>query len=159
MILSACGCEDYDDLLRVDVSTDNDDDGDNDNEDEDDETFENSRKNKKKKNSMDDNKNENPVLKLDVMLKKLHADPGTFSALTDSVKSFLVSLPNSSERTILGCYVADRYEKDGGKGEREGREGEKKGGREGVREGGRDNVHSVIHACTHTHMLICVIVH
>ena len=52
--------------------------------------------------------NENPILKMDVMLKKLHADPSTFSALTDSVKSFLLSLPNSSERTILGCYVAER---------------------------------------------------
>ena len=113
MILSACGCEDYDDLLRVDVSTDdddddNEDDDDDDNDDDADEIVENSKKNKNKKNSMDDNKNENPVLKIDVMLKKLHADPGTFSALTDSVKSFLVSLPNSSERTILGCYVADR---------------------------------------------------
>ena len=106
--MSACGCEDYDDLLRIDSSTDEDDDDDDD--DDNDETVENSIRNKNKKNkkSMNDDKNENPVLKIDVMLKKLHADPGTFSALTDSVKSFLVSLPNSSERTILGCYVADR---------------------------------------------------
>ena len=110
MILSACGCEDYDDLLRIDSSTNEDEDDDDD--DDDDETVEssikNKNKNKNKNKSMNDDKNENPVLKIDVMLKKLHADPGTFSALTDSVKSFLVSLPNSSERTILGCYVADR---------------------------------------------------
>ena len=61
-----------------------------------------------KMKSTGESSNENPVLKMDVMLKKLHADPGTFSALTDSVKSFLLSLPNSSERTILGCYVAER---------------------------------------------------
>ena len=101
--MSACGCEDYDDLLR----TDSEDEGkeDTDHEDDDDEGAGMS---EDKMKSTGESSNENPVLKMDVMLKKLHADPGTFSALTDSVKSFLLSLPNSSERTILGCYVAER---------------------------------------------------
>ena len=100
LILSACGCEDYDDLLRTETSTQIEDD------DDDGAQIENVIENKNK--NIAGNVNDNPILKIDVMLKKLHSDPGTFSALTDSVKSFLVSLPNSSERTILGCYVAER---------------------------------------------------
>jgi hypothetical protein len=103
LILSACSCEDYDDLLRTDNH--NEDKEDTDNEDGDDEGAGMS---EDKIKGTGESSHENPVLKMDVMLKKLHADPSTFSALTDSVKSFLLSLPNSSERTILGCYVAER---------------------------------------------------
>ena len=97
--MSACGCEDYDDLLRTDSENEDKEDIDNEEDEGDDE---------EKIKSAGESSDENPILKMDVMLKKLHADPSTFSALTDSVKSFLLSLPNSSERTILGCYVAER---------------------------------------------------
>lgn len=103
LILNACGCEDYDDLLRTD--SENEDKEDTDNEEDEDEG---ARMSGDKIKSTGESSYENPVLKMDVMLKKLHADPSTFSALTDSVKSFLLSLPNLSERTILGCYVAER---------------------------------------------------
>ena len=99
--MSACGCEDYDDLLRTDSENEDKEDNDNDNEEDEGDDEE-------KIKSAGESSDENPILKMDVMLKKLHADPSTFSALTDSVKSFLLSLPNSSERTILGCYVAER---------------------------------------------------
>ena len=101
--MSACGCEDYDDLLRTDSENEDKEDNDNDNDNEEDEGDD-----EEKIKSAGESSDENPILKMDVMLKKLHADPSTFSALTDSVKSFLLSLPNSSERTILGCYVAER---------------------------------------------------
>ena len=55
-----------------------------------------------------ENGNEETVLKITVMIKKLHSDPGSFSALIDSIKLFLKSLPNATERTILSLYVADR---------------------------------------------------
>jgi hypothetical protein len=103
LILSACGCEDYDDLLHTD--SENEDKEDTDNEKDEDEG---AGMGGDKIRSTVESSSENPVLKMDVMLKKLHADPSTFSSLTDSVKSFLLSLPNSSERTILGCYVAER---------------------------------------------------
>lgn len=105
--MSACGCEDYDDLLRTDNENDDKEDTDNE-EDEGEGEGEGAGMSEDKIKSTRESINENPILKMDVMLKKLHADPSTFSALTDSVKSFLLSLPNSSERTILGCYVAER---------------------------------------------------
>ena len=105
--MSACGCEDYDDELIKknrsaadnDDNDDNDDDDDDDNNDDDDDDD----NNKKKKEGK-------IILKMTVMIKKLHSDPGSFSSLINSIKKFLVSLPSATERTILSMYVADRYE-------------------------------------------------
>jgi hypothetical protein len=116
LILSACGCEDYDDILQDTLDIDDDDD---DEEEEGDDTDENGSSSKIKSlstlHTIDREKvgggsTKEPVLKMGVMLKKLHLDPGSFSSLIDSLKTFIKSSPSSSERTILSCYVADRYE-------------------------------------------------
>lgn len=102
LILSACGCEDYEEkistkkLSEMENGKENDDDNENDNEDE------------NENGNGNENGNEETVLKITVMIKKLHSDPGSFSALIDSIKLFLKSLPNATERTILSLYVADR---------------------------------------------------
>ena len=99
LILGACGCEDYDEKVKPEVKLDEEDDNDDDDEEEEDEEL-------NKKN--DKNNKINNILKFPLMVKKLHADPGSFSALTDSLKVFLKSLPIDSERTILTLYIADR---------------------------------------------------
>ena len=100
--MSACGCEDYDDEMikknRSGIDNDSDsyaDDDDDDDEDEDDD-------------DSDNKKEKKIILKMTVMIKKLHADPGSFSSLINSIKKFLISLPSATERTILSMYVADR---------------------------------------------------
>ena len=110
--MSACGCEDFDDeLIKKNRSaadnTDNDDNDinddnfdDNNNDDDDDDDDDNDKNEKERK----------IILKMTVMIKKLHSDPGSFSSLINSIKKFLVSLPSATERTILSMYVADRYE-------------------------------------------------
>jgi hypothetical protein len=119
LILSACGCEDYDDILQDAVDIDDDDDEDEEEEEEEgDDTNGNSSSGKIESLSTLDTidreqegggRTKEPVLKMGVMLKKLHLDPGSFSSLIDSLKTFIKSSPSSSERTILSCYVADRY--------------------------------------------------
>ena len=98
--MSACGCEDYDDEMikknRSEIDNDSDsytDDDDDEDEDDDD---------------SDNKKEKKIILKMTVMIKKLHADPGSFSSLINSIKKFLISLPSATERTILSMYVADR---------------------------------------------------
>ena len=101
--MSACGCEDYDDEMikknRSEIDNDSDSHTDEDDDEDDDDNDDDDSDNKKEKKI---------ILKMTVMIKKLHADPGSFSSLINSIKKFLISLPSATERTILSMYVADR---------------------------------------------------
>ena len=113
LILGACGCEDYDEKVKPEVKLDKEEDDDDDEEEDEVEEEDEDEENKKKTGKKNDKKNDknnkiNNILKFPLMVKKLHADPGSFSALTDSLKVFLKSLPIDSERTILTLYIADR---------------------------------------------------
>jgi hypothetical protein len=127
LILSACGCEDYDDILQDTPDRDDDDDEEEEEEDGSDIDIGGSHSKMKTISAIQTADREqgqekvqeegagiggtgtrDPILKMGVMLKKLHLDPGSFSSLIESLKTFIKSSPSSSERTILSCYVADR---------------------------------------------------
>ena len=119
LILSTCGCIDYEEIL-----IENNEEEEEEEDDDDDDDYENVNSDKYKEQELKKLQRKEreeikeilkelpsnvPVLKMAVMVKKLHLDPGSFSSLTDSIKKFLISLPDPMERTILSCYVADRY--------------------------------------------------
>ena len=121
LILSTCGCLDYEEILIEN----NDDEYEEEEDDDDDDNYDNPNSDKYKAQELKKLQRKEreelkeilkelppnvPILKMAVMVKKLHLDPGSFSSLTDSIKKFLKSLPDPTERTILSCYVAERYD-------------------------------------------------